>query len=81
MPWPRPIIEHKACEAIKIWENARGNENRIVIYLEPESYLIVLAKRRGYLLPWTAYFVERDHRRRKLLKEYNAFVEKAGVSS
>jgi hypothetical protein len=33
----------------------------------------VLAERNGCLLPWTAYLITEEHRRRKLQKEYEAF--------
>ncbi len=81
IPWARPTIEHESDSSIKIWENKRRNEDRILIYLEPEAYLVILAKRKGYLLPWTAYIIEQEHRRRKLLREYEAYIKKAGTSS
>lgn len=35
--------------------------------------VVVLADRRGFLLPWTAFLVTRDHTRTKLRKEYEAY--------
>lgn len=71
--WPRPIIEHWYEEEIRLWENRRRGEVRICIWLVKENYLVVLAKRKNYVLLWTAYFVEKSHRRRKLQKEYEAY--------
>ena len=68
--WPRPMIEVKNPEAIKIWKNTSRGETRVVIALEDFSYIVVLAERNDYALLWTAYYVEKEHRRRKLEKEY-----------
>jgi len=79
--WPRPIIESQEQEPrLKIWENTRDGEIRICIWLsfDTEDYLVVLAKRTGYLLFWTAYPLTRENTKRKLQKEYEAF--KAGAA-
>ena len=70
--WPRPIIDHGAEPVIRVWENERKGERRICLWLENADYLVVLARRRGYVLLWTAYPVTQPHRRRKLLREYEA---------
>ena len=77
--WSRPIIEHVDEPKIKIWENQRRGETRILIWFEEKEYLIVLAERKSYLLFWTAYPVTNQHTKRKLQKEYEAF-KKAGVA-
>jgi hypothetical protein len=46
---------------------------RIVIALEDFSYIVVLADRGKYLLLWTAYCVEQEHRRAKLRREYERY--------
>ena len=71
--WPKPIIENSEDVVIKLWENKRKNEKRILLWLENREYLVVLAERKGYLLPWTAYLVTEEHRKRKLQKEYEGF--------
>lgn len=76
--WPRPIIdnaEEKAgAVAIKVWRNIRRkNDSRILLWLESEQYLVVLADRGDYILPWTAYEVTRDHSQRKLQKDYEKY--------
>ena len=68
--WPRPIIEAVQSKSVYLWQTARGNEKRIVIALTDFSYVVVLADRGDYVLPWTAYCVERAHRREKLRREY-----------
>ena len=71
--WPRPIIEHVRAPAVKVWSNQRKGEKRICLWLEHEDYLVILADRGDYILPWTAYLVEQPHRKRKLLKEYEDY--------
>lgn len=71
--WPRLVIEYAEEPVLKIWENTRKSEKRILLWLEEQEYLVVLAERNGYLLPWTAYLVTKEHRKRKLLKEYEDF--------
>ena len=73
--WPRPIIEHADDPLIKVWENKRKGEKRICIWFEDVEYLVVLALRKGYILLWTAYPVTRPHRKRKLQKEYEAYIK------
>jgi hypothetical protein len=73
--WPRPIIESaKADERVRVWATERNNELRWVIALPDFSYIVVLADRGQFLLPWTAFCVERSHSRAKLEKEYKAFL-------
>lgn len=76
--WPKPVIdnakEREGETVIKVWRNIRGkNESRILLWLESEQYLVVLADRGDYILPWTAYEVTRSHRQRKLQKEYEKY--------
>ena len=73
--WPCPIIEHCEDAVIKMWENQRKNETRICIWLEMADYLVVLARREGYDLFWTAYPITWAHQRRKLQKEYDAYIK------
>ena len=74
--WPKPVIEHDSDPAIKVWRNQRGSEERICLWLVQENYLVVLADRGDYILPWTAYLVEQPHQLRKLQKEYKKYQKK-----
>lgn len=76
--WPRHLIENETHEEIKVWENERRGEKRILLFNESESYLVILAQRKDYILPWTAYLVEQPRRKRKLLKEYDDYKKKLG---
>lgn len=77
--WPKPTIEHADEPVIKVWENERRGEKRICLWLEVEEYLVVLAQRRGYLLPWTAFLVTLPHEKRKRQKEYEEYLRKSAA--
>ncbi len=67
--WPRRIIEDMATEKVRSWPTLRGQDRRLVLALFDFSYVVVLADRGDYILLWTAYCVEENHRRRKLQRE------------
>jgi hypothetical protein len=71
--WPRALIEQAADPCLKVWENTRKGEKRVCLWLEAEDYLLILAHRNSYVLPWTAYMVTEGHRKRKLQREYEDF--------
>lgn len=75
--WPGPVIEHSMDNAIKVWESVRttkkGPEKRICLWLEAFEYLVILADRKEYLLPWTAFVVDRPHQKAKLQREFEAY--------
>lgn len=71
--WPRPVIENSEDTKVKWWVSVKRNEYRIHIWLEDEDYIVVLADRKGFLLPWTAFLINQEHTRRKLRKEYEAY--------
>lgn len=71
--WPRPVIEHDADRAIKVWRNQRRGEIRVCLWFAQADYLVILADRGDYILPWTAYPVVRAHQQKKLEKEYEEY--------
>jgi len=71
--WPRPIIDHAGDVEIKVWENKRKSEKRVCLWLEDHEYIVILAKRRDYILLWTAYPVTKTHQKLKLRKEYEDY--------
>lgn len=73
--WPALMINRSEHPYLKVWENSRRNKTNILIFHEDEGYLVVLRKAKDYILPWTAYLVEYDFRREKLLKEYKAYIK------
>ena len=73
IPFPRPMIDNISHPYLKVWSNTRNGKERILVYHEQESYLVILEKRDGYALLWTAYPISREHTYRKLMKEYEAY--------
>ena len=69
--WPRPGITNCNVAGVKVWSVSHGQEQRISIWLEEDDYVIILADRGDYLLPWTAFHVTQDHYRRKLQRQYD----------
>jgi len=60
---------------VHVWSDTRrrrthGKSLRWLVALTDFSYIVVVDERADYVLPWTAYPVEQDHRRRKLEREY-----------
>lgn len=70
--WPRPVVDHADASELKVWCNDRHGEERVCLWFEAQDYLVVLARRNGYLLLWTAYPVTEEHRRRKLRREWGS---------
>jgi hypothetical protein len=79
--WPRPIIENSEDSTLRVWMNIRKGEARVLLFLEEEEYLVVLAERKGYLLLWTAFLVDKPHRKRKLIKEFEDWQKEQGIKS
>ncbi len=71
--WPKPVIENENDPRVKYWISVKRNENRIHIWLVEEDYVVVLADRKGFLLPWTAFLVSREHTKKKLRKEHDTY--------
>lgn len=71
--WPAPIIENCDDSCLKVWVETIKNEDRIHLLCPQERYLLVLAVRRGYILPWTAFYIKYDHQLEKKLKKYEQY--------
>lgn len=77
--WPRSMMDEFTEAAptlnddIVWWKESRGNEQRYVLALSDFSYIVVIADRGEYVLPWTAYYVEYEHQRRKYRKKWQEF--------
>jgi hypothetical protein len=78
--WPKPVIQECFNRELRIWKTERGSDKRMLISLNDFSYLVVIAMRKDYLLLITAFRIEREHRRRKMEREYIDFVKKADTA-
>lgn len=80
--WPRPMMDDfdeadpgtTACRIVW-WKESRRNEERYLLAPEDFSYIVVVADRGDYVLPWTAFWVEHAHQRDKRERAYREFWE------
>lgn len=71
--WIAWIIKNAERDSrIRWWENRRGRNIHVVIWIENEEFVVVLAKRKDYYLLKTAYCPE-PHRSRTFRKEWKKF--------
>ena len=76
--WVRKFIENyncdpslcEDCEGVKIWAEPYHSTERVHLLLEEERYLVVLERRRDYILLITAYYVDQDHSLDKLVRRW-----------
>lgn len=71
--WPKPIIDNSPCPCLKVWAEPKGNSQRIHIWFEGENYLVVLDARKDYILPWTAFHIEKNHQKEKYNKRWERY--------
>ena len=76
--WPRPLIECLEEERVRLWKRKDPDGIRVLIAPADFSYVVVLAERPDHLFLITAFFVEREHRREKLSREYAMATKNAG---
>jgi hypothetical protein len=75
--WPRCFIDQAENGELRTWRQVRnGSEQRIVVALKDFSYVLVLADRGDYILPWTAFWVQKMHQREVYRREWKAFHNK-----
>lgn len=72
--FPRPMIDNSHLKELRVWRNIRGRAKRILIYCEKERYLVVLDDRGDFILPWTTYHIEYNNQNRKLIREYEEYI-------
>lgn len=78
--WPKPIMENNKNENIKFWENKRGKNKNICLCYGNWEYLVVLRKRKDYVLPWTAYYPYTEKTKNKWQNEYEEYCENANTA-
>lgn len=78
--WPRPMIDEfddaapgtSDCRLVW-WKEERRGEWRYLLAPKDFSYLVVVADRGEYVLPWTAFWLEHNHQRKKRERAFIAF--------
>lgn len=71
--YPKFKIDTHPHAELLVWEKVMGRDTRIHILNVSESYILVLNKRKDYLLLWTAFYIEQKHTVKKKLKEYETY--------
>ena len=72
--WVAWVIANSGTDkSISCWENKRGKNLHVVMWVEANNYVVVLAKRMGYYLIKTAYETT-VRRARSLSKERDKFL-------
>lgn len=80
--WVKPTIQNygcnnTCCSHIKYWTEKKGKT--IFILFEDEYYIIILNKRKDYYLLVTAYYIETEHRRNLIHKQYERAIKAKDV--
>ena len=74
--WISWVIQHAEIDArISWWKNKRKANTHVVLWVEEEDFVVILAERKGYYLLRTAYCVE-EHRRNSLKREREKYLRK-----
>lgn len=68
--WPRPIIDNSEHQDLMVWIEKQKGEERLHILFEKGKYIVVLNKRNGYWLFWTAFYIDKTHQVQKYYKRY-----------
>jgi hypothetical protein len=71
--FPRFVIDQHQHNEILVWKNKRNTDTRVLLLNENQNYIAVLSERSDYYLLITAYTIDTNHRKRKLLKEYETY--------
>jgi len=78
--WPRSVMdefdeaapETTSCRVVW-WKEVRRNEERYLLAPDDFSYIVVVADRGDYVLPWTAFCCEYQHQRNKREKAFKQY--------
>lgn len=73
--FPKFMINEHPHNELLVWVEKRKKEQRIHIFNNDEGYLLVLAKRKGFLLLWTAFVLEYPHQKRKKIEKYEEYIK------
>jgi hypothetical protein len=77
VPWLRPLIETVPGSGARWWRGERDGKLRDLVADPPFSYLIVLQVSRSRAVLITAIYIEYQHRRRKLEREWRDYHQNA----
>jgi len=71
--WIRPMIDaHSSKDRVCSWPTERKGESRPNIAVPDFSFIVVLEEHPTYVMLWTAFHVEQQHRRDKYRRQWEA---------
>ena len=71
--FPKFVIDTYPHSELLVWEKPIGRNERIHILNKNKQYLVVLTRRKTYLMLCTAFYIEHGHTVEKKLKEYGEY--------
>ena len=71
--WVRSVIEHAHENCIRVWSEPRRAESRVHLWLVPENYVVVVAERAEYCLPWTAFLAKSERQKQALARRFKEY--------
>lgn len=82
--WVRAFIENygcdpalcEDCDGIKVWDEPKGSNTRVHLLFEEEKYMVILERRKEYVLLITAYYFDYNNTLEKQLKQYRKYAPK-----
>lgn len=74
LPWISHMIKNSHNKEIKCWENNRNKNTNTILWLPPESYMVILSKRKDHYLLLTAY-VHKKFKIKSNTKESEVFTD------
>lgn len=66
-------MDHAGEAGLKMWDEEIRGETRTHIWCEEDDYVLVVADRKTFVLPWTGFHLNRDHERRKFERRWQNF--------
>lgn len=81
LPWLKPMLEQSSHPDVLAWESTEGDGTlKTYVWLKDHDYIAIMkTTKKGHLMLITAYWVEYENTKRKLLKKYNTRNEKANA--
>ena len=73
--FPKFVIDNNHHQQILIWRNKRGKDDRVLLMNETENYIVILTDRGDHFLLITAYLLDNEHRKDKLIQEYKSYIK------
>jgi hypothetical protein len=81
--WIRPIIENAIVSdgGVLIWTDEKKGQIRTYLWLKEMNYLVVLRVTMKYAVLITAFYVDSEHMRNKLLKDFHRTQKPPGLNT